>query len=118
MPNVTSSVGLMPSRQERRKAEREAAKSAPGQAGAGGAGGAAAGRANVHVNPVGDWTTQTEDYNVLFRALGFESVKRKVAEGDKEAQFSLGEAVQVDPVKPTLKASGTKRLTLKPDEPL
>jgi hypothetical protein len=29
-----------------------------------------------------------------------------------------GEAVQIDPIKPTLKASGTKRLTLKSDEPL
>jgi hypothetical protein len=29
-----------------------------------------------------------------------------------------GRAVQVDPIKPTLKAYGTKRLTLKSDEPL
>jgi hypothetical protein len=31
---------------------------------------------------------------------------------------SLGRAVQVDPIKPTLKAPGTKRLKLKHDEPL
>ena len=29
-----------------------------------------------------------------------------------------GKAVQVEPIKPTLNAPGTKRLTLKPDEPL
>jgi len=51
----------MPSRQERRKAERDAAKRAPGQAGAGGAGGAAAAGAHVNVTPLGDWTTQAED---------------------------------------------------------
>ena len=47
----------MPSRQERRKAERDAAKRAPAKTGAGGA---AAG-ANVNVIPLGDWTTQAED---------------------------------------------------------
>jgi hypothetical protein len=31
---------------------------------------------------------------------------------------SLGEAVQVDPINPTLKAHGTKRLKLKCDKPL
>jgi len=56
----------MPSRQERRKAERDAAKRAPAAAGAAGATGAAgaataAARANVDVNPIGDWTTQAED---------------------------------------------------------
>ena len=82
----------MPSRQERRRAERDAAKRAPGQAGAGGAGGAAAAFANsnVHVNPVGDWTTQTADPFVLFRALGADIVKQKAGAGDREAQFSLG----------------------------
>jgi hypothetical protein len=56
----------MPSRQERRKAERDAAKRAPATTGAAGAGGAAAARAgvNVNVNPLGDWTTQTADPNV------------------------------------------------------
>jgi hypothetical protein len=57
----------MPSRQERRKAERTAAKRAPAQAGAGGAGGAAgaaAALANINVIPLGDWTTQAEDPRV------------------------------------------------------
>ena len=85
-------LGPMPSRQERRRAERDAAKRAPGPAGAGGAGGAAAALENVHVNvnPVGDWTTQEADPEVLFRALGAENVKRKAAEGDGQAQFSQG----------------------------
>ena len=80
----------MPSRQERRKAQRDAAKRAPGQAGAGGAGGAAAARANVNVNPVGDWTTQAEHPSSLFRTLSTETVKQKAAAGDGEAQFSHG----------------------------
>ena len=58
----------MPSRQERRKAERDAAKRAPATTGAAGAGGATAARAgvnvNVNVNPLGDWTTQAADYDV------------------------------------------------------
>jgi hypothetical protein len=54
-----------PSRQERRKAERDAAKRAPAKAGAGGAA--------ANVSSVGDWTSQVEDHNVLFRALGFEA---------------------------------------------
>jgi hypothetical protein len=67
----------MSSRQERRKAERDAAKRAPARAGAAGANqgaaGAAAALANLHVNvnpPLGDWTTQAKDPNVLFCALG------------------------------------------------
>ena len=53
---------MPPSRQERRKAERDAAKRAPTKAGAGGAGGAAAAPANLNVNhPLGDWTTQAAD---------------------------------------------------------
>jgi len=51
----------MPSRQERRKAERDAAKRAPARAGAGGAAGAVAARTDVNVNSLGDWTTQAED---------------------------------------------------------
>jgi hypothetical protein len=62
----------MPSRQERRKAERDAAKRAPAQAGAAGAGGATAARANVNVNPVGEWKTQAEDPGLLLQALGAE----------------------------------------------
>jgi hypothetical protein len=80
----------MPSRQERRKAERDAAKRAPGQAGAAGAGGGAAARADVNVNPVGDWTTQAEDPTFLFRAVGVETVELRAGAGDREAQFSLG----------------------------
>jgi len=81
---------MTPSRQERRKAERDAAKRAPAKAGAAGAAGAAAARAPVNVNPGGDWTTQTEDPNVLLRALGAEMVKQRAGEGDREAQYSLG----------------------------
>ena len=51
----------MPSRQERRKAERDAAKRPPAKSGAGGAAGAAAARVGVNVIPLGDWTTQAED---------------------------------------------------------
>jgi len=98
----------MPSRQERRKAERDAAKRAPaqagaaraaggagaargaGDAGAAGAGGAAAALANANMNPVNDWTTQTEDPSVLFRAVGDVIVAQRAAAGDREAQFSLG----------------------------
>ena len=75
----------MPSRQERRQAERTA-KRAPAQAGAAGSGGTAAARAN----PGGDWTTQAADFNLLFRALGAELVKQRAGEGDREAQWSLG----------------------------
>jgi hypothetical protein len=85
----------MPSRQERRKAERDAAKRAPGQAGAAGAagaagtagiagaagaagtGGAAAPRANANTNPVGDWTTQASVPGLLFQTLGVEVVKQR-----------------------------------------
>ena len=83
----------MPSRQERRQAERDAAKRAPAKSGAGGAGGAggdAAARADVNVNPLGDWTTQNGDPLVLFRSLGYEVVKQRAAEGEGEAQFSQG----------------------------
>ena len=89
----------MASRQERRKAERDAAKRAPAQAGAAraagaagdaGAAGAAAALANLHVNPVGDWSTQEGDPDVLFGALGAAVVKQKAGEGDRAAQYSLG----------------------------
>jgi len=58
---------MAPSRQERRKAERDAAKRAPragaaGTAGAAGAAGAAA--AKLNVNAGGDWKTQAEDPRV------------------------------------------------------
>jgi len=51
----------MPSRQERRKAGRDAAKRAPAKAGAAGAEAAAAARANVNVEPLGDLRTQAKD---------------------------------------------------------
>ena len=51
---------VMPSRQEQRKAERDATKHAP-RAGATGAAGAAAALANQNVIPLGDWTTQADD---------------------------------------------------------
>ena len=72
----------MPSRQERRKAERDAAKRAPAQAGAAGAEGASAARASV--NPVGDWTTQAGDPSVLIDALGFKVLKQKAVAGDRQ----------------------------------
>ena len=81
---------MPPSRQERRKAERDAAKRAPAQAGATGAAGAAVAFAKVNVNPGGDWTTQAADSNLLFRALGAKLVKQRAGEGDREALFSLG----------------------------
>jgi hypothetical protein len=79
----------MASRQERRKAERDAAKRTPGQAVAGAVGGAAAAGANVNMNPVGDWTTQTVD-PFAFEALGDDIVKERAGSGDREAQWSLG----------------------------
>jgi hypothetical protein len=54
---------MPPSRQERRKAERDAAKRAPARPGAAGAAGAAAAPpANVDVNQLGDWKTQAENH--------------------------------------------------------
>jgi hypothetical protein len=95
----------MPSRQERRKAERDAAKRAPararsagaegggggeGGAGAAGAAGAAAALATLSVDPGGDWTTQAADPAALLQSLGAEIVKQKADAGDREAQFSQG----------------------------
>ena len=58
------------SRQERRKAERDAAKAPAqaGSAGARGAGGAVATRANVNANPLGDWRTQAANLCCLMRS--------------------------------------------------
>jgi len=79
----------MPSRQERRRAERDAAKRTSAQAG----GAARAARAaaavanlNMNVNPGGDWTTQAEDPDVL----GAEIAQQRAYAGDREGQFSLG----------------------------
>jgi hypothetical protein len=79
----------MPSRQERRKAERDAAKRAP-RADAAGAAGAAAALGNLGMNVGGDWTTQAEDPWVLIRAVGAEIVRQRARAGDREAQFSQG----------------------------
>jgi len=85
---------MAPSRQERRKALRAAAKRASasaGASGAAGAAGAAAALANLNVNPVpGDWTTQEAD--VVLEALGRDTrkLRRMAAEGDMGAQFSIG----------------------------
>ena len=73
---------MAPSRQERRQAERDAAKRAPAQAGAV--------RAHVSIS-VGDWTTQEEDGSVLYRALGSKIlVKQKADAGDRAAQYAMG----------------------------
>jgi len=80
----------MPSRQERRRAERDAAKRAQAQAGAAGAAGAAAALADLDVNAGGDWTTQAANPELLFRALGAETVQQMACEGDRDAQWSLG----------------------------
>ena len=93
---IKSDLGsLIPSRQERRKAERDVAKRAPAKTGAAGAGaagtgGAAAARANVNMNPVGDWTTQAEDPYVLLNAIGAHVVRQRARAGDMEARWSLG----------------------------
>jgi len=52
---------MAPSRQERRRAQRDTAKRAPAEEVAGRGAGVAAARANVNVNPIGDWTKQVED---------------------------------------------------------
>ena len=94
----TSVKSQMASGQERRKAERDAAKRAPragaegaagaagaaGAVGAAGAAGAAAALANlnVHVTPLGDWTTQAADPYVLSRSLGPEILKQQASAGD------------------------------------
>ena len=70
----------MPSRQERRRAERDAAKHAPAKSGA----------AAALVNPLGDWTTQNENPGLLFGALGADVMKQMAAAGDAEAQWSQG----------------------------
>ena len=61
---LSSSQIHMPTRQERRRTERDAAKRAPTKAGAAGSTGAAAAREDVHVNSLGDWKTQAEDPSV------------------------------------------------------
>ena len=69
----------MPSRQERRRVERDAAKRAAsaGQAGAAGAGAAAAAAAAA---PLGDWTTQTSVPAALQDRVGIEVVAQMAAD--------------------------------------
>jgi len=90
---------MSPSRQERRKAERDAAKRAPDRARAAGAGGAAAAaaRANVNVAPLGDWTTQTEDSWALFDALGAQAVKQRAGEGDRQGLTLIHFSAEPEP---------------------
>jgi len=66
-------------------------------AGAGGAGGGPAAAACAHVNPMGDWKTQTEDPSVFWEALGGTDtpgvgvmMKQKADAGDRAAQYSVG----------------------------
>jgi len=75
-PFVFPRFQMPPSRQERRKAERDAAKRAPARAGAAGAAGAAADLANLDVNAGGDWKTQAEGPAAL-GVLGAAVVKRR-----------------------------------------
>jgi len=65
---------MPPSRQERRKAARDAAKRAPATAGAAGAGGAAAAGANITVKAPsrGDW-----EASVLFNAVTPEVLQQR-----------------------------------------
>lgn len=62
-----------PSRQERRKAERAAAKRAPAQSR-----GTKTAAALANVKPLGDWTTQSEDPMQMFKALGYHALQQKV----------------------------------------
>ena len=88
----------MPSRQERRKAERDAAKvtTKAAAAGAVGARGATSTRAHANVTPLGDWRTQTEDPFMLSRAVGANVVKQMADAGDGAAQYSLGRVLIQD----------------------
>jgi len=44
----------------------------------------------VVIVAAGDWATQADDPEEMARALGWDVVQRKAAEGKKEAQFSVG----------------------------
>jgi len=94
----------MPSRQERRKAERDAAKRAPAQAAAAAAAraaGAAAALANLNVHPGGDWTTQAKNPSVLCRALGAEIVKQRAAAGDRHGLTLVHVRTQLEQLQDT-----------------
>jgi TPR repeat protein len=82
--HVKSQMPTSTSRQERRKAERDAAKRVPAPA-------AALGNLRVNVNPpLGDWTTQAKDPKELFDALGPQMFRQRADAGDRDAQYSLG----------------------------
>ena len=68
---------LMPSRQELRRAERDAAK----RAAQAGTTAPAAALVNVSTNPGGDWTTQEGDPNLLRFALGTDVMKQEADKG-------------------------------------
>jgi len=97
---LLSAPSRMASRQERRKAERDAAKRAPpGQAGATAA---AAAAANVNPrNPVGDWTTQAEDPDALLRAMGGNIVRQRAAEGDRQGLTLVHVRAQLEQLQDT-----------------
>jgi hypothetical protein len=93
---------MPPSRQERRKAKRDATKRAPraaaaGAAGATGAAGVAADLASLSMNAGGDWTTQAEDHSALFRAIGAEIVERRAAQGDRLGLTLVHFPAQLEP---------------------
>jgi hypothetical protein len=46
-----------------------------------------------------DWSTQTENHNTLVESLGLETVVKKAGAGDRNAQYSIGRAVQAGPIK-------------------
>ena len=80
----------MPSRQERRTADRDAAKAAKAgsAAAAAAATAAAAALASVRMYAGGDWTTQKECPLFLRHALGDDVVQRRAGEGDRQG-FTL-----------------------------
>jgi type II secretory pathway pseudopilin PulG len=77
---------MAPSRQERRRAEREAARRTPNQAQRA----AYLDNIQANVNQLGDWTTQAQDPMAMFDAMSTEVVMQKAALLDREAMWSLG----------------------------
>ena len=88
----------MPSRQERRRAERDAAKRAPGQAGAAAAA-AAAGTAQSAAagESGGGWATQAEEATALFLSLDFDVVKQMADAGDRQRLTLVHFSAQLEP---------------------
>jgi len=81
----------MPSRQERRKAERDAAKRAPANTG-----GAGAATARAPVVPLGNWKTQTANPSLLLTALGAKILKERADEGDGQGLIVHSFTVQLN----------------------